>query len=75
MDSATYESFLIKAAAKAFNKMFPDHPSHVSRVVSGGSVLFSQAHEQTLSSLSQGASHEGVLNFSKSLPAGAITVT
>ena len=34
--SVTFETFVLKAAAKAFNNVFPDHPSDINRYQSGG---------------------------------------
>jgi len=74
--AVNFESYLIKAAAKAFHKLFPEMQSNVSRIVSnGGVVLHSQAHEQSLSSLSHGELHEDLANFSGALPSAALTVS
>jgi hypothetical protein len=75
--SASFESYVIKAASAAFAKVFPDD-ANVARVVDGeesGVKFIQKANEMLLEDLTNAELTAGVNNFSDGLPQCGLTVT
>ena len=69
---------MIKAASKAFHRVFPEETSSISQFVNGqgaGLRFHERAHELNLGALNQTQIHENLVNFSTQNPVSAITVT
>lgn len=75
-EKISFESYVVKAAAKAFHKVFPDQASNVSHFVTNSGLRFHErAHEFNLRALNSASLHESVVNFTPSNPASGVTVT
>lgn len=67
-DNLNFDCYVIKAASKAFNKIFLEHEQvNVSNIVSkqdgSGLQYYEAANEMTLSSLSGAETHSGLSAF------------
>jgi len=73
-NSVSFESYLLKAAAKAF-KIVAEEQASIARVTSAGTQLYPNADELGLESLGNTAVNEDVRSFSPQSPATGLTVT
>ena len=80
-DSVSFESYLLKAASKAFSKVFPEQQkANVSRVVSSqdgedGLQYYQAANDLRLSQLGSNDLHEGLSSFSAGSPPSQLTIS
>ena len=75
-ENVTFENYLLKAASKAYHKVF-EHNANVSRVTADGLQYYQSANEKQLSGLSSASHevHEGLNSFGSGSPAAHITVS
>lgn len=75
-ENVTFENYVLKAASKAFTKVFDGHDeANVSRVTENGLKYFRAANEKQLSSLGNAEEHEGLHNFGADAPASQISIS
>lgn len=71
----SFESFVVKAAAKAFKRVFPEHSSSVSQFTAGGLNYYPDASQASLTALNHTQTQPSSQNFSASTPGSAVTVS
>lgn len=69
----SFEAYVVKAASKAFKRIFPDHPGSVSHFASG--LRFHPEASQSSLTAIQNSEIQQTSNFTDSTPSSAVTVT